>query len=208
MRHSLFVEGYGVRLRPVRLDDAAFIVWLRNLDFVKGRVGDSAADVASQETWLKSYFEKQDDYYFIVETLNEIPVGTSAIYDVKGTSAEMGRLIIRAGVPAAVPTSFLVFDLAFGQMGLTKLRATSVASNRKLHSYIRRLGFRQVKVEHAGRVIGGQAIDMVHFIQTAEDWFRVREQIIPLARLAETQVREWEQAHLQNRGSQGLVTET
>ena len=31
-----------MRLRPVRLEDAAFIVWLRNQEHVKGRVGDSA----------------------------------------------------------------------------------------------------------------------------------------------------------------------
>ncbi len=56
MEHSFQTEGYGIRLRPVRLDDAAFIVWLRNLDHVKGKVGDSAKDVASQEAWLKQIF--------------------------------------------------------------------------------------------------------------------------------------------------------
>jgi RimJ/RimL family protein N-acetyltransferase len=208
MHHSLHAEGFGIRVRPVQLDDAAFIVWLRNLDHVKGRLGDSATDVASQEKWLKNYFEKDGDYYFMIETLSGIPVGTHGIYDVVGTSGETGRFIMRPGVAGAVPTSLLSFDLAYEQMGLTELRATSVASNRKLHSYICRLGFRQVKLEHAGRVIGGRAVDVVHFIQTAEDWFRVRQQAIPLARLAETQVREWEQAYLQNRGSQGLVTGT
>ncbi len=31
MQHTLHAEGFGVRLRPVRMEDAAFIVWLRNL---------------------------------------------------------------------------------------------------------------------------------------------------------------------------------
>ena len=57
-----------MRLRPVRIEDAAFIVWLRNLDFVKGNVGDSATDVATQEAWLRAYFEREGDYYFIVES--------------------------------------------------------------------------------------------------------------------------------------------
>ena len=52
MLHSLIAQGYGIRLRPVRLEDAPFIVWLRNLEYVKGRVGDSATDVAGQERWL------------------------------------------------------------------------------------------------------------------------------------------------------------
>ena len=54
-----------MRLRPVRLEDAAFIVWLRNQEHVKGRVGDSATDVAGQEAWLKKYFTRAGDYYFI-----------------------------------------------------------------------------------------------------------------------------------------------
>ena len=56
MEHSFQAEGYGIRLRPVRMDDAAFIVWLRNLDHVKGKVGDSATDVAGQEAWLRQIF--------------------------------------------------------------------------------------------------------------------------------------------------------
>jgi RimJ/RimL family protein N-acetyltransferase len=192
MRHLLHAEGFNIRLRPVRMEDAAFIVWLRNLDYVKGKVGDSPTDVAGQEAWLRGYFERGRDYYLLAETRGEIPVGTDGIYDVAMASAEAGRFIIRADVPAAVPTSFLASDLAYTQMGLTQLRATVVASNRHVHSYIRRFGFRQVKIERAGRVIGGKAVDMVHFVQTVEDWLRVREQIRPLARLASTQVAEWE----------------
>ena len=54
MRHVLHAEGFGVRLRPVQMEDAAFIVWLRNQDYVKGKVGDSAPDVASQQKWLET----------------------------------------------------------------------------------------------------------------------------------------------------------
>ena len=32
MQHSWKTEGFGIRIRPVRLDDAAFIVWLRGLE--------------------------------------------------------------------------------------------------------------------------------------------------------------------------------
>ena len=73
MRHDIHLEGFNLRLRPVRIEDAAFIVWLRNLDYVKGNVGDSAVDVVGQEAWLKAYFEREGDYYFIVETLGGSP---------------------------------------------------------------------------------------------------------------------------------------
>jgi RimJ/RimL family protein N-acetyltransferase len=199
MRHSLHAEGFGVRLRPVQMNDAAFIVWLRHLDHAKGKLGDSAADVAGQKTWLKTYFDREGDCYFIAETPGGIPVGTHGIYDKSGTSAEWGRFVMRPEVPAALPASIISFDLAFGPLGLKEVRATSVASNRTLHSYILKLGFRQTRVETAGRIIGGNPVDMLHFILMPEDWFKCRERVLPLARLAEAQVLDWEQQQFRNR---------
>ena len=98
MRHVLHAEGFGVRLRPVQMEDAAFIVWLRNQDYVKGRVGDSAPDVAGQQKWLETYFQREDDFYFIVETVAGTPLGTNGLYDLSGEPAEWGRYIIRPEV--------------------------------------------------------------------------------------------------------------
>ena len=153
MQHSWKAEGFGVRIRPVRLDDAAFIVWLRGLEHTKGKLGDSAAGVADQEAWLRTYFTREDDFYFIVETLGGLRVGTHGISQVSNGSGEAGRLIIRPEVPAAVPTSLITFDLAFGEMGLKELRGTSVSTNEKVHSYVRKFGFRQTGIEAGARVI-------------------------------------------------------
>lgn len=185
-----------MRLRPVRLDDAAFIVWLRNLDHAKGRVGDSATDVASQQAWLKTYFDREGDYYFTIETLGGIPAGAYGIYDVKGTSAESGRWIIRQEVPAAVPSAIVGYDLAFGRLGLSELRARTVSTNQPVLSLNVKFGYRRTHVELAGQIIGGKAVDMVHFLLTGGDWAKARERWLPLARLAETQVREWEKTQL------------
>jgi RimJ/RimL family protein N-acetyltransferase len=181
------------------MEDAEFIVWIRNLDYAKGNIGDSPTDVASEETWLRAYFGREGDCYLVAETLGGILLGTIGIYDVAGTSAEIGRVIIRAGASGYVPTAFLTLDLAYTQMGLTQLRATSVSSNWRVHSYLRKQGFRQVTIERSGRVIGGKAVDMVHFVQTAEDWIGVREQIRPVALRAGSKVAEWEKVQLGKR---------
>lgn len=194
MRHDLETEGFGIRLRPVRLEDAEFIVWLRNLEHVKGRVGDSAVDKPAQEDWLKAYFERQGDYYFIIETRRRIAVGAYGIYDQAGDSAESGRWIIRPEVPAAIPSAIQAFEIAFGKLGLRELRVKTVSTNRSVLSLNRKFGFRETKVEPAAQVIAGQAVDLVHFLLDARDWPNIREKLLPLARLAEKQVLEWEQA--------------
>ena len=202
MRHTIHSEGFGVRLRPVRLDDAAFIVWLRNLEHVKGKVGDSATGVAGQEAWLKVYFDRGGDYYFIIETPGGIPAGAYGIYNIRGDSGESGRWVIRPGVPAALPSSILACDLAFKTLGLKKLRAGTITTNRAVLSFNVKLGYRQTHIEPASQLIGGKPVDMVHFELTAEDWFQTRERLLPLARLAEAQLLDWERQQLPNPGAQ------
>jgi RimJ/RimL family protein N-acetyltransferase len=192
MRHSLQVEDFGIRLRPVRMEDAGFIVWLRNLDYVRGKVGDSAASLAGQKAWLEKYFERDGDYYFIVETLGGIALGTHGIYDVRGTSAEKGRHIVRPEVMAGVPAGLLATDLGFGKLGLSELRATCVSTNVAVHSLHRRSGFKDAGIIRAAQTINGQPVDLVQFLLKPEDWAGVRESIVPLARLAGTRVMEWE----------------
>src|SRR5580692_4414958 len=178
MQHSLQIEGFGVRLRPVRLDDAAFIVWLRNLDYVKGQVGDSATDVAGQEAWLENYFKRKGDYYFIAETLGGIPLGTHGIYDVRGNSAEKGRHVMRPEVMAGIPAAMLATDLAFGRLGFSELRATSVSTNLAVHSLHRKCGFKQIGIARAAQIIDGKSVDLVQFLLTSEAWVKARERLL------------------------------
>ena len=121
-------------------------------------------------------------------------MGAYGIYDLKGTSAESGRWIIRPGVPAAVPNAVLAFDLAFDTLHLSEVRVTTVSTNQPVLSLNRRLGFRQVGITTAGQVIGGKPVDLVHFLLDAKDWPKVRAGVLPMARLAEKQVQEWERA--------------
>ncbi len=192
MQHSLQAEDFGIRVRPVRMEDAPFIVWLRNLDYVKGRVGDSAADTTSQETWLKAYFQREGDYYFIAETAGGIPFGTHSVYNVKGDTAEKGRHVMRPEVLAGVPAGMLVTDLAFGKLGLRALRSSCVSTNRPVRSLHLKTGFKQVGIIHAAQMIDGKSVDLLEFLITAEDWAKVRYSLLPLARQAGAHALEWE----------------
>jgi len=196
MQHTLHAEGFGVRLRPVQMDDAAFIVWLRNLEHARGRVGDSATDTTAQQAWLKAYFDRQGDYYFIIETTGQVAVGAYGIYDVTGDSAESGRWIVRTDVPAAIPSAILAFEIAFDRLRLRELRVKTVSTNTNVLSLNHKLGFRQTRVEPGAQTIGGRPVDLIHFLLEARDWPKLRERFVPLARLAERQIGEWEQAQL------------
>lgn len=194
MKHSLQIEGFNLRLRPVRLDDAAFIVWLRHLDHVKGRVGDSAHDAPAQEAWLEKYFEREGDYYFIVETQGGISLGTHAIYEVRGASAEQGRNIVRPEVLAGAPVGILGTNLAFDMLGLSEIRASVVSTNRQVLSLHRKAGFKQGEILRAAQTIGDQPVDLIQFFLKAEDWPKAREVMLPLAELAGRLVLDWDKS--------------
>ena len=194
------MEGFGVRLRPITLEDAAFVVWLRNLEHAKGKVGDSASDIGAQEAWLKAYFQREGDYYFIIESQGHIPLGAYGIYNVMGQSAESGRWVVRPDVPAALPSAFVAFETAFGTLGLDELRVRTVSTNTVVLSLNRKFGFRQTHIEPAAQIIGGKPVDLVHFVLYSKDWPIVRERLKPLALLAERQILEWEHAQPQSRG--------
>jgi RimJ/RimL family protein N-acetyltransferase len=174
------------------MDDAGFIVWLRNLEHAKGRIGDSAITEASQQAWLKAYFDRPGDYYFIIETAGGTSVGAYGIYDIKGTSAESGRWVIRPDVAAAISSAMLAFETAFDTLHMDEVRVRTISTNRNVLSLNRKFGFRQTLVEPAAQIIAGQPVDQVHFILPATDWPKVRERLLPLAGLAEKQVLEWD----------------
>ena len=192
MRHDLYAEGFGVRLRPVILEDAAFIVWLRNLDHAKGNVGDSAVTEKAQRDWLKNYFQRPGDYYFIIETAAGRSVGAYGIYDQTGDSAESGRWVIRSDVPAAIPSAIHAFDLAFNSLKLRELRTKTVSTNQRVLSLNVKFGFRQTHVETNSQVIGGRMVDQIHFVLGASTWPGLRPKLVPLARVAEKQIAEWD----------------
>jgi RimJ/RimL family protein N-acetyltransferase len=196
MQHLLHAEGFGVRLRPVEMTDAAFIVWLRNQDYVKGRVGDSASDIACQQKWLAVYAEREGDNYFILETLGGIPLGTNGLYDMSGKNAEWGRYIVRPEVNVAVSSAILIFDLAFEKLGLRELQAKCVSTNLKVHSILKKCGFRQTVTKYSSQIIGGQAVDMIHFILTSAVWGEAKVRLLPLAQLAEKHIQHWEESQL------------
>jgi RimJ/RimL family protein N-acetyltransferase len=195
MDHVLSAKGFHTRFRPVRAEDAAFIVWLRNQDRALGRVGDSLEDVHSQEAWLEEYFQRPGDLYFIIETAGGIPLGSYGVYGLKGDSAEVGRWILRPGTPAALPSVMLALDLCFRQLKLARVRARTVAENHSVLSIHRKIGFRPVWTEPQAQRIGGRLVDLVHSVMDAQTGLHNYDRLLPLANWTGGKVLEWERSH-------------
>jgi hypothetical protein len=101
--------------------------------------------------------------------------------------------VIRTDAPAAIPSALLAFETAFDTLRLSELRVRTVSTNQNVLSLNRKFGFRQTLVEPGAQIIAGKPVDMVHFLLPSADWPKVREKLLPLARLAEKQMLQWAQ---------------
>ena len=144
MKHAISVSGFSYALRPVEIEDAAFIVRIRTEGADRNKYMHAvSSDVSLQKEWIKEYFNRLGDYYFIVENiLSGKPEGLISIYDVDNTSkvAEWGRWILAPESLAATESVYLVYRVAFEVLGLESVYSRTIKNNDAVVSFHDSLG--------------------------------------------------------------------
>jgi len=185
LNHSIVVEKFGIRLRPVRLSDAGFIVNLRNSPHALCFVGDSAKTEAAQKDWLNNYFSRSGDYYFIIELARNCQnVGTTGIYDIREGTGESGRWIILPGISAAPASTWLTLHVSFNILGLDVVRGTIVESNKNVTSMHKKLGMRFTGGCES-RIIARQSVNLLEYRIARAEWPLISANLARYALLAE-----------------------
>lgn len=148
MKHKFNLEGYNYRLRPIKLSDAEFIVEVRLEDMNRNRfIHQISPDVQSQISWLENYFMRNGDYYFVVENrLTGNAEGLISIYDENDGCAEWGRWVIKKGSLAAAESVYLLYKIAFEQIGLKELYCRTIEDNKQVVSFHTSIGEKTRKV--------------------------------------------------------------
>jgi RimJ/RimL family protein N-acetyltransferase len=189
MRHTVVLEGGGIRLRPADYTDSEFIVKLRTSSHVVGTVGDTSPSIKSQDSWFDAYFLRENDYYFVVETQEGRRIGTYGVYDIKEQSGELGRIVFLPDTPQyVVPAVVLIVDWCFSQLGLTELRGTTVTTNRTVLSLNNRLGFRTIRIQKNAMLIRGESIDLAHTRLKGSEWPNIRNKLLPILKFLDSQL--------------------
>jgi RimJ/RimL family protein N-acetyltransferase len=184
MRHDLSSSRYGVRLRPIDLEDAAFVVALRT-NVARARfLHPIPPDIAAQERWLTTYFDRRGDYYFVAERESDHRrEGLISVYDLdeKTHAAEWGRWIFRPDSSASIAAAVQLFDLAFHVIGLDRLLARTVAEHEALIRFHDSTGATRTAVFPEYIVLGGVAHDALEHTLTREAWTSARDRLGTMA---------------------------
>lgn len=175
MKHNYKLEGYCYRLRPVKFSDAQTIIDLRCEDMERNQyIHTISRDVRDQEAWLEKYFQREGDYYFVVENrLTDTAEGLIACYDILDNSAEWGRWVLKKGSLAASESVWLLYRIAFEQIGLKELYCRTVADNSVVVSFHTSIGEKTRAVHKKIFVINGTMYDAVEQYSDYEHFYRV-----------------------------------
>jgi RimJ/RimL family protein N-acetyltransferase len=142
MKHSLHIDGYSYRLRPVSTEDASFIIEVRTENAERNKfIHPISQSVDSQVQWIENYYKTDGDYYFVVESLlAKKPEGLISVYNINAKKGESGRWVIKEDSLAAVESFYLLYRLAFEQLFLDEVYCTVIEENRPVVSFHKSVG--------------------------------------------------------------------
>ncbi|MFJ7825272.1 GNAT family N-acetyltransferase [Psychrobacillus sp. NPDC096623] len=186
MKHDICIEKYGVRLRPVCLEDAPYIHQLRlNTENVK-YIGDTDQNLLHQHEWIIKYEETEGDYYFCVEDIRGSKLGTIGLYNVSEKEAEWGRWIISEKYLLAPTIVLILYDIAFYKLNLQSVYCRTIIENEKVVSFHDSCGLLQEGIERGGVTIRGEKRDLiVHRLDKQNYENTVRRKLEKIARFSE-----------------------
>jgi RimJ/RimL family protein N-acetyltransferase len=132
--HKCAIEGYisgsshlGTSLRPICVEDAEFVLELRNNDTLNRHISSTSTSVSSQKQWIRDYlvrYESGQEAYFIIVNGGK-PRGTIRIYnyDARSSTTTYGSWLLAPDSPAscAFSSTILNHDLCFNVLKFTRI---------------------------------------------------------------------------------------
>lgn len=184
MRRELSLQGAAFGLRPVRDDDAEFIVGLRSDPELGRWLNPTSPKVEDQLAWLARYYERPGDYYFVIERLSTgAAEGLIGIHDVENSEAEWGRWLLKPGSLAAVESAALIYRCAFEQLGLSAVCCRTLAANERVVSFHDSCGIAERRLLPGHVELRGERLDAIEHRLTREAWPAVDARLTQLAQL-------------------------
>jgi len=164
------ILGRNIRLRLLEPDDLErTLEWRNRAENRRWFVHSEPLSLDSHLGWFRRYQERDDDYVFVVESLDETPrqIGQVSLYhiDWDSATAEFGRLLI--GDPAArgrgygLDATRTLLGFGFDTMRLKLIRLEVFAENTAAIRIYRRCGFQPLTPSTAGNLLSMELSDRV-----------------------------------------------
>ena len=159
------LEGEFIRLRPLQVGDAELTYQWRHAQRAK-YLNKAASSVIEQAKWIES--RPASEHNFIIELKNGLPIGMIALINIDHVNhrAESSRFLIgnedaAKGIPAAVESMKLIYELAFNTLGLVRISGTVAENNTLMIKWQKYLGMKEEGRLRKHLYQDGQYVDAV-----------------------------------------------
>ncbi|WP_421209340.1 GNAT family N-acetyltransferase [Aeromonas enteropelogenes] len=137
-----------ISFRLIEVDDAEFILSLRTDDKLNRHLSQTSSSLEQQREWIRNYKEREkkgDEYYFIIyRNDNNETVGTVRLYDFirEKKSFCWGSWILNENKTkyAAMESAFLVYQIAFENLGFERAHFDVRRENVKVIAFHQKMG--------------------------------------------------------------------
>ena len=179
--NNYILQTESAKFRPVKIEDAEFIVKLRNLPHARRVIHGTSSDVEQQEEWIRQYLERDNEYYWIKESLDGKPLGTTSLYNYnkKLNQIEAGRWVNIPNSGSASLSGHVIFrDFAYKILGVNRVVCDTAVTNIQVIKYHQFLGERIFDRIIDNSIINGQKQELIWFEETAEMWIENRKKLL------------------------------
>ena len=176
------IIGKLIALRPLKADDSGKVYSMRNKPRNRNAFGLSEEmTLGEQENFFIRYSESNDDIYWCVyRKSDERFIGTIRLYkiDVDKHICDEGSFMIDEDVtyeaPYGIEAKLLVFDTAFGSLGIKEMYNDCKADNKVMNSIDDHLGFNE------GHMVIFREKDFRRRMLTSDEYYKNRDKLVTL----------------------------
>lgn len=138
----IIIKGKFVNIREVDINDAKFILSLRCNNKKSKYLHKTEYNLQKQIDYIKKYQTLNDEWYFIIESKKNKPIGTYRIYDLKQDSFCIGSWLMKDNCTPfeMMEGEYLCKNYAFEQTGFEKFHFDVRKDNKKVIKYHKMMG--------------------------------------------------------------------
>ena len=172
------IRGIKTRLRTALPGDAEYTFLLRQNTELNKYVHKISGTIADQKKWIEIQMEKEDSFFFLATDEYGKPLGTAAVYDIDTVAkfGVTGRTVLEGSQIQNLEIIYLLYDFAFGELGLEHIRTAAFEENLSAIGVTERFG---------GVCTGRQFIDSfgmneLIFSIKRDDYMKKKDHIVSL----------------------------
>lgn len=185
MKHRHVLKGPSAVIRPIELDDACFVAALRSDKKRTRYMHPVENNEGIQRDYLRKYFEKTDDFYFVIESA-DLPKEKLGLTRIEQTDRELrvvewNSWVIRPGSRISFESALLSLQFAFNGLKSNAVEAVASKENKKVISFLESCSFKKITDLPEYLCLNGKTHDFARYRLPLKSWPETEKYLSSLA---------------------------